>query len=236
MESSSERSPPFLDRLPKSKDDNHFSIKTISSAKMFARRARRRSLFIPERSHDDIGTSVLAHADFPQARAKSFTSLSKEHREPGCDKEIAHKIMEEIMNQELAHKKYDAKECASITHEIVDAIQNRVSSVLNLRGFKLVCTCYITKRAKNSMHMESGCAWDERKNTIFKDCFVDCVFKNTEIVAVSTVYCVCCKRAELDILTKPRRHTISEPPRREELEEKWLSSPPSRIRAYSDEH
>ena len=234
MESSNEPSPPSLHRLLKSEDDNHISIKTISSAKMVARRARRRSLFSPERSHgDDIGTSVLAHADFPQG---SFTSLNEEHREPGCDKEIAHKIMEEIMNQELAHKKYDAKECASITHEIVDAIQNRVSSVLNLRGFKLVCTCYITKRAKNSMHMESGCAWDERKNTILKDCFVDCVFKNTEIVAVSTVYCVCCKRAEPDITaTKPRRHTISEPPRRKELEEKWLSSPPSRSRAYSDE-
>ena len=231
-------------KVAASNDEVHLTMRGISTAKVMARRARRHSLFIPKKSDDDIGISVLAHADFPQPRPRSLSSLDKTQREPGFDKEIAHKIMDEVMSQELAYKAYDLKECSSLSQGIVDGIRSRVSSTFSLSGFKLLCTCNITKRARNSMHMESGCAWDETKSSILKDSFVDCVFKNSDIVAICTVYCVYCKKVTKPTLSAPeaafptkpaRRCTISEPPRRQELEDKWLEARPEKRRAFTNE-
>ena len=73
-----------------------------------------------------------------------------------------------------------------------------------------------------------GCAWDEMKSTADKDAFVDYVYKNRDIVAVASVFVVCCKTlgcqkstalpdpllAPSVSLPKARSRTFSEPVRR----------------------
>ncbi|XP_078353794.1 dynein light chain Tctex-type 5-B-like [Oculina patagonica] len=165
-------------------EEGSMSIKTIANAKLWARR-RRRSLFDPRGNEDDYGNSFLSHADFPQARAKStFTTKT------------AHKIMEQVLNMELSFKSYDVKECANASNNISKVLKEKLCSTFDLSGCKLVCLCYITKRSKPSLAIDSGSAWDDRRSTVDKDAFVDCVYKNQDIVAVASVFLIYFQRLD----------------------------------------
>lgn len=220
-------SPATLEPLPSaSKDDGGESMKAISSAKLWARR-RRRSLFVPQRCQDDFGSAFLSHADFPKPRAKSLLALSRQRKEEFSE-QAAHKIMEDVLNMELSFKSYDAKECADASNNITKKLKEKLFNAFDLSGCKVVCLCYITKRAKPSLAIDSGSAWDEMKSTVDKDAFVDCVYKTQDIVAVVSVFVVRCKKfgspknaALPDIspapsvpLSKARSSTFSEPARR----------------------
>ena len=185
--------PATLAPLPSaSKDNGCESMKGISSEKLWARR-RRRSLFVPQRCQDDFGSAFLSHADFPKARAKSLLALSRQRKEEFSE-QAAHKIMEHVLNMELSFKSYDAKECADASNNITKKLKEKLFNAFDLSGCKVVCLCHITKRAKPSLAIDSGCAWDEMKSTVHKDAFVDCVYKNQDIVAVVSVFVVRCKK------------------------------------------
>lgn len=202
------------------------SIKGIPNAKLWARR-RRRSLFVPQRCQEDFGSAFLSHADFPKARAKSLLSLNRERKEEFSG-QAAHKMMEQVLNMELSFKSYDAKECANASSNITKKLKEKLFNTFDLSGCKVICLCYITKRAKPSLAIDSGSAWDEKKSTVDKDAFVDYVYKNHDIVAVASVFVVCCKKlgcpkstalpdslpAPSVPLQKARSATFSEPARR----------------------
>ena len=227
--------PPFLNPttlvpLPTaSKEEGGVSIKGITSAKLWARR-RRRSLFVPQRSQEDFGSAFLSHADFPKARAKSLLALNLERKEE-FNKQAVHKMMEQVLNMELSFKSYDAKECANASNNITQNLKEKLCNTFDLSGCKVICLCYITKRAKPSLAIDSGCAWDETKSAVDKDAFVDYVYKNQDIVAVASVFVVyfkklgCPRSAALpDPLPSPsvplpevRSATFSEPARRGQL-------------------
>lgn len=219
--------PATLAPLPTaSKEEGGVSIKGITSSKLWARR-RRRSLFVPQRRQEDFGSAFLSHADFPKARAMSLSALNRERKEE-FNKQAAHKIMEQVLNMELSFKSYEAKECANASNNITKKLKEKLCNTFDLSGCKVICLCYITKRARPSLAIDSGCAWDEMKSAVEKDAFVDYVYKNQDIVAVASVFVVCCKRlgcpksaALPDSLPSPsfpfpkaRSATFSEPARR----------------------
>ena len=143
--------PATLAPLPTaSKEDGGVSIKGITSAKLWARR-RRRSLFVPQRCQEDFGNAFLSHADFPITRAKSLSALNREPRKETFNNQVAHKMMEQVLNMELSFKSYDAKECANASNNITKKLKERLLNTFNLSGCKVVCLCYITKRAKPSL-------------------------------------------------------------------------------------
>jgi len=178
------------------------SVTGIASENLWARR-RRRSLFVPQRCQEDLGNAFLSHADFPKAKMKSLPSLTRERREEFTE-QAAHKMMEQVLNMELSFKSYDAKECANASSNITKKLKEQLFNAFDLSGCKVVCLCYITKRAKPSLAIDSGCAWDEMKSNADKDAFVDYVYKNQDIVAVASVFVVCCKK-----LDSPRSAALS---------------------------
>lgn len=197
------------------------SLNGIVGAKLWARR-RKNSLFIPHRCENDIGNSFLSHADFPKARAKSVTALGVQKKDE-FNKQGAYRILEQTMNTELSFKNYDAKECSASSHKIAKLAKEKICSTYELTGCKVICLCYITKRAKPSLAIDSGCAWDELKSTVEKDAFVDFVYKNQDIVAVASVFVIHCrklgsKKTAADLLdavpTKAGSASISEPARK----------------------
>ena len=209
---------------PEGGNQGSMSIKAIASAKLWARR-RRRSLFDPRRCEDDYGNAFLSHADFPKSRAKSLSALNRD-RKAAFDKQTAHKMMEQLLNMELSFKAYDAKECAHASNNIAKILKEKIHNTFDLSGYKVICLCYITKRSKPSLAIDSGCAWDDMRSTVDKDAFVDYVYKNQEIVAVASVFVICCQRlgskkgavdclqAPSSFLPKARSATFSEPVRK----------------------
>ena len=197
------------------------TLKGVASAKLWASR-RRRSLFVPERCENDIGNAFLTHADFPTARGKSLSSLNRQKKEQ-FEKQAAYRILEQTVNMELSFKAYDAKECAASSHKIAKLVKEKICNTFDLPGCKVICLCYITKRAKPSLAIDSGCAWDQLKSTVEKDAFVDYVYKNQTIVAVASLFVIYCqrffsKKMGQDLLQVPntplptaRSATISEP-------------------------
>ena len=170
------------------------SNKSIASAKLWARR-RRRSLFVPQRCQEDLGSAFLSHADFPKARVKSLLSLNRERKEEFCE-QAARKTMEQVLNMELSFKSYDAKECANASGNITKKMKEKLFNTFDLSGCKVICLCYVTKRSKPSLAIDSGSAWDEMKSTADEDAFVDYVYKNQDIVAVASVFVVSCKKLD----------------------------------------
>lgn len=141
------------------KEEGGTSVKGIASAKFWAR-TRRASLFVPQRCQEDFGSAFLSHADFPKPRAKSLISLNLERKEEFSEQE-AHKMMEQVLNMELSFKSYDAKECSNASSNIASKLKEKLFNTFDLSGCKVICLCYITKRAKPSLAIDSGCAWDE---------------------------------------------------------------------------
>lgn len=185
--------PPTLTPLSASKEpEPHLTLKGVTQAKLWARR-RRRSLFVPERCESDIGNAFLTHADFPKTRAKSLSALNRERKQE-FEKQAAYKILEQVLNVELSFKSYDGKECAASSHKIAKLVKDKICNTFELPGCKVISLCYITKRAKPSLAIDSGCAWDELKSTVDNDTFVDYVYKNQDIVAVASVFVVHCQR------------------------------------------
>ena len=186
--------PPALTPLHTSHESEpSLTLRGLTNAKLWARR-RRRSLFVPQRCESDIGNAFLTHADFPKARANSLTSLNRDRKEE-FEKQAAYKIIEQVINMELSFKSYDAKECAASSQKIAKLIKDKICNTFDLSGCKVICSCYVTKRAKPSLAIDSGCAWDELKSTVDKDAFVDYVYKNQNIVAVASVFVVHCGRS-----------------------------------------
>lgn len=190
-------------------DERRLSLGTIAAMKVMAGRARRRSLFDFDRAEVDIGKSTLSHADFPttpdiKERASSFDGENT--NELGFDRVMIYGILEQEMNKKLTGKYYEHAQCDITARQIANAVKDRIAA-LSIKNFKIVCVCYITKRAHPSMKLESGCAWDEFIATVEKDNFVDCVFQNEFISAVASVYGVCCQR----VPQKPTKRSSSFP-------------------------
>lgn len=186
--------PPALKPLPTSHESEpSLTLRGLPNAKLWARR-RRRSLFVPQRCESDIGNAFLTHADFPKARAKSLCSLNRDKKEE-FEKQAAYNIIEQVINMELSFKSYDDKECAASSHKIAKKIKEKICNKFDLPDCKVICCCYVTKRAKPSLAIDSGGAWDELKSTVDKDAFVDYVYKNQNIVAVASVFVIHCGRS-----------------------------------------
>ena len=217
--------PATLATVTESNEEPHLSLRGVVDAKLWARR-RRHSLFVPQRSESDFGNAFLTHADFPKIRAKSLSALGCVRKQV-FDKQETYRILEQTVNMELSFKSYDAKECFASSHEIAKMAKEKICSMFWLSGYKVICLCYITKRAKPSLAIDSGCAWDELKITVDKDAFVDYVYKNHGIVAVAAVFVIQCqstgsKKTGINplgvpgslSLPKTRSATISEPARK----------------------
>jgi len=199
---------------PSSDSDNeddqigNLSFTTVVRAKVLASRAkRRRSLFDCEKSDVDFGMSTLSHADFPTPTAlrRRATSLVT-YEELGFDKQMMFEILEQEMNNKLNGKEYDPARCDLLSKQLVIAVRDRITT-MNLKNFKILCVCYISKRASPAMTVESGCAWDEFIATVDKDSFVDCTFQNESISAVGTIYGVSTQR----VRQKPATRSSSFP-------------------------
>lgn len=200
----------------------NLSLRGLANAKPWAH-GRRRSLFDLQRRTNDIGNALLSHADFPKVRARSVSSLHHDKNNT-FEKQAAYKVLEQVINMELSFTRYDAKECAASSHKIATLVKEKICNTFDLPGCKVISLCYITKRAKPSIAIDSGCAWDERKTLVDKDAFVDYVYKNETIVAVASVFVIHCQRADLEKTgmevfqlpnpspPKARSRTFSEPP------------------------
>ncbi|XP_001637229.2 uncharacterized protein LOC5517148 [Nematostella vectensis] len=174
---------------------------SVVNAKMMARRARRRkSLFEPEKVVHDLGTSTLSHADFPIVNPKPAND-NKATEITGFDKKVIFEILKEVLDQGFEGLTYEQRDTARLCHEIARTLKERLA-LLHISEFKLVCTCYDTRRAKPCMQIESGCAWDELHCSIDKDGFVEYVFQNEELAVVGTVYGVHCGR-KAPVKSKP---------------------------------
>ena len=171
------------------------TLRGLTNAKLWARR-RRRSLFDLQRRTSDIGNALLSHADFPKVRARSLSSLHRDKKKK-FEKQGAYQLLEQVMKMELSFTRYDAKECAASSHKIATLVKEKICNMFDLPGCKVISLCYITKRAKPSMAIDSGCAWDELKTIVDKDAFVDYVYKNETIVAVASLFVINCQRADL---------------------------------------
>lgn len=79
---------------------------------------------------------------------------------------------------ELLFKFYDLKECEIVLKKIVKILNEKLSSMFDLFGCKMICLCYIIKCVKFFLVIDSGCVWDEMKSIVEKDVFVDYVYKN----------------------------------------------------------
>lgn len=164
----------------------------ITLAKNAAAR-RKVSLFeANERSKprdEDRGIAVMTHADYPlRSRSRSLPVDPDKVRIPsGFVKENVSKLIQEVLETKLKGKRYDAKECSAIAKQIVNTLRDKVSA-LDLKKYKFVCTCYVTKRLKPPPAMQSGCAWDESAIGVDKDGFAEYIFKSDELIAVATVY------------------------------------------------
>ena len=216
--------PSALKPLPTSHEpEPSLALRGLTNAKQWTRQ-RRRSLFVPQRCESDIGNAFLTHADFPKTRARSLSSLTRDKKEE-FEKQAAYKIIEQVINMELSFKSYDAKECAASAENIAKLIKEKICNTFNLPGCKVICSCYVTKRDKPSLAIDSGCAWDDLASTVDKDAFVDFVYRNQSIVAVASVFVIHCEssasmqtgmdsfQVPSTSLPKARRATFSEPSR-----------------------
>lgn len=175
-------------------------IQGITLAKQY--RKRRTSLFEPDRplpNNYDPGVSVLTHADFPARAPRSRplpvqTTQPIKHQLPGeFDVSQITSIIREVLENGLSGKKYNVKDCGPATRELVHTLKEKVSG-LEIPGYKLVCTCCVTKRVSPAPAVESGCAWDECATSISRDRFAEYIYRKDDLLAVGTVYGVYSKK------------------------------------------
>ena len=192
--------------------------KTTMATKLpsIPRRTRKSSLFeldrpLPTRTNDP-GVSVMTHADFPvkvrvtRGRRLSPVDLPSKPKElqakPGdFDIQQVKSIIRETLENGLDDKMYDSKDCGRLARQLVHILKHKVGE-LRLPGFKMICTCYITKHASPSPSIQSGCAWDESVSSIKRDKFAEYVYKSNDIMAVGTVFGVYCRTEKCTITSK----------------------------------
>ncbi|EDO46890.1 predicted protein, partial [Nematostella vectensis] len=103
------------------------------------------------------------------------------------DRDKVTKIIVDVFKNKLANMHYNAKDCQAMAKELASVIREKCVE-LHLPGYRLVCTCTITKRLKPAPAIESGCLWDEKRSSIDNDSFAEYVYKNMDIYAIGTVY------------------------------------------------
>ena len=168
-------------------------LEGITLAKNTAARRRKVSLFEaterPKPRDEDRGIAVMTHADYPlRSRSRSLPVDPHKARVPsGFVKENISKLIQEVLETRLKGKRYEAKESSALTKTLVTTLRDKVSE-LDLKEYKLVCTCYVTKSLKPAPSMQSGCAWDESATGVDKDGFAEYIYKSDELIAVATVY------------------------------------------------
>lgn len=168
-------------------------LEGITLAKNTASRYRKVSLFDarerPKARDEDRGVAVMTHADYPlRSRSRSLPVDPDKVKIPsGFVKDNVSKMIQEVLETKLKGKRYDASECSALTKQLVNTLRDKVSA-LEMKKYKFVCTCYVTKRLKPAPCMQSGCAWDEGAIGVEKDGFAEYVYKSDELIAVATVY------------------------------------------------
>lgn len=168
-------------------------LEGITLAKNTAARRRKTSLFDakerPSARDEDCGIAVMTHADYPlRSRSRSLPVDPDKVRIPsGFVKENVSKVIQEVLESKLKGKRYDASECSALTKQLVNTLRDKVSA-LDMKKYKFVCTCYVTKRLKPAPSMQSGCAWDESTIGVERDGFAEYIYKSDELIAVATVY------------------------------------------------
>lgn len=168
-------------------------IEGITLAKNTAARRRRVSLFEAKEhmkgKDEDRGIAVMTHADYPlRSRSRSLPVGAEKARFPsGFLMDRIRKVIQEVLETKLSGKKYETSECAILTKQIVNIIRDKISA-LDLKKYKLVCTCLITKRMKNAPSIQSGCAWDESVTAADEDGLAEYIYKSDELIAVASVY------------------------------------------------
>ena len=168
-------------------------LEGITLAKNTAARRRKVSLFEaterPRPKDEDRGIAVMTHADYPlRSRSRSLPVDPQKARVPsGFVKENISKMIQEVLETKLKGKRYEASECSALTKQLVNTLRDKVYA-LDLKEYKLICTCYVTKSLKPAPSMQSGCAWDESATGVEKDGFAEYIYKSDELVAVATVY------------------------------------------------
>lgn len=174
-------------------------LEGITLAKNTAARRRKTSLFDakerPRARDEDCGIAVMTHADYPlRSRSRSLPVDPDKVRIPsGFVKENVSKVIQEVLESKLKGKRYDASECSALTKQLVNTLRDKVSA-LDMKKYKFVCTCYVTKRLKPVPSMQSGCAWDESTIGVERDGFAEYIYKSDELIAVATVYGVHAER------------------------------------------
>ena len=165
----------------------------ITLAKNTVIRKRKTSLFDPterpKMRDEDRGVAVMTHADYPlRSRSRSLPADPDKVKIPsGFVKENVGSVIQNVLETKLKGKRYDAKECSALTRQLVNTLREKVSA-LEMKNYKFVCTCCITKKMKPPPSMQSGCAWDESAVGVEKDGFAEYIYKSNELIAVATVY------------------------------------------------
>lgn len=192
-------------------------LEGITLAKNTAARRRKVSLFEanerPRLRDEDRGIAVMTHADYPlRSRSRSLPVDPDKVRIPsGFVRENVSKVIQEVLETKLKGKSYEAQECSALTKQLVNIIRDRVSA-LDLKKYKLVCTCYVTKRLKPAPSMQSGCAWDESATGVDKDGFAEYIYKSDELIAVASVYGIyTAKKADREKCIKATKGFIHSP-------------------------
>lgn len=198
MEKSTSSTSPITAIFSKKESEEFPPLQTQTTPVKPHTQRRRASLFEPQIRANDFGNSSLVHADFPRRRSNSLTSLRPVDKREKFEKQRAHRIVQQVLSRELERfKSYNDKACGDASRKIAFIVKDRVCSAFDLSGCKVICLCYITKRAKPSLAIDSGCAWNELKSTMDNDAFVDCVYKNSDIMSVVSVYVIHCPRVEM---------------------------------------
>lgn len=210
MEKSATSTTPITAKFSKRESEGFPPLQTQTTPVKPHTQRRRASLFEPQVRSNDFGNSWLVHADFPRRRSNSLTSLRPVDKREKFEKQRVHRIVQQVLSMELERfKSYNDKECEDASRKIAFIVKDRVCSAFDLSGCKVICLCYITKRAKPSLAIDSGCAWNELKSTMDNDAFVDCVYKNSDITSVVSVFFIHCprvevKKYEMDLFQEPK--------------------------------
>ncbi|XP_014746560.1 PREDICTED: tctex1 domain-containing protein 1 [Sturnus vulgaris] len=94
--------------------------------------------------------------------------------------------VEEILREELGsalrERRYEPGPCRQAACDIAQAVKARVKA-LAVPRYKIVVVAHVGQLGEQSLQISSRCLWDPGSDT-----FSSCVFKNTSLFAVASVY------------------------------------------------
>ncbi|KAL1924106.1 uncharacterized protein VTP21DRAFT_7141 [Calcarisporiella thermophila] len=95
---------------------------------------------------------------------------------------VVNKLINQVLQDHLAGKKYDAAHCSSWCNEIAEAIKKRLLA-LDLNRYKYVVNVVIGENRGEGARIDCRCFWDADTDNIAQE-----IFTNDSLWCVAVVY------------------------------------------------